>query len=613
MWIRVFVLFFLIPLTIFAQRELEIKLADEYYRGGELDKARSMYESIARNQKYIPQIHTNYFELLLDMKAYNDASKYLSGVIKRYPTNLFYVLDRGKLYRESGDKDRMTIYYVQLISDEIKFDNYKTRISAQYFVNNQMTDFSIMVYKEARLAGNNPVAYSLELANIYRYLNQKDDMVEEYLNYLTVNPASLNNIRNIMQGSLTEREDLENLETILYANIQSDPENPTLNELLIWVNLQQKNFSGAFIQARALDRRKGSAGDRAMNIGVIALENEDYSSASQIFTYIIKQYPNTNNAVLARHYRIKSEEEIVKNTFPVDLEKIRSLINKYQQFIYEIGFERTTLDAFRNKALLHAFYLDEKDSAILILQQIIVHPRAPITLKSQCKLDLGDIFILTEEPWESSLLYSQVEKSMKETSVGYEAKLRNAKLSYFTGNFKLAQEHLDILKEATTREISNDAMKLSLLIRDNTGLDSTEEAMRQYAKIELMLFQNKTELAKSEIDKMMDEYSLHSLMDEIIWLKASLELQEGQFIEAIELYARIQKEYFNDILGDDAYYKMGVVYEEDLRDIQKAMEIYQDFLVVYPGSIFTIDARKRFRTLRGDFDHLKEEIKTEEF
>ena len=147
----------------------------------------------------------------------------------------------------------------------------------------------------------------------------------------------------------------------MYQKVQDDPENPTYNELLIWVNLQQKNFNGAFIQARALDRRSGTPGDRAMHIGIIALENEDYEAAARIFDYIVSQYPVTGNSVVARHYRIKAEEEIVKNTYPVNLQKIRDLANKYQQFINEIGLEPTTLDAYRNKALLHAFYLDEKD------------------------------------------------------------------------------------------------------------------------------------------------------------------------------------------------------------------------------------------------------------
>ena len=161
---------------------------------------------------------------------------------------------------------------------------------------------------------------------------------------------------------------------------------------------------------------------------------------------------------------------------------------------------------------------------------------------------------------------------------------------------------MDILKEATTREISNDAMRLSLLIRDNTGLDSTEEAMRNYASIELMLFQNKNEEAKLAIDAMLEEYSAHSLVDELLWLKADILRKEASFEEALVLLERIETEYFNDVLGDDAYFLSGRIYEEDLSDTIKAMEIYNNFLLKYPGSVYSTDARKRFRMLRGDFE-----------
>ncbi len=588
--------------TVQAQRELEIRLADEYYQNGELEKAQSVYESIAKNFRYIPQIHHNYFSLLLYLNDFNAARKYLNNVIKKYPSNLYYILDRGLIYREEGKEEAMHTYFYKLIRDEISNDNYKTRVASQYFINRQLVDYAILVYRQARTYQGDSNAYSFELANIYRFQNNKDLMVDEYLKYLAVTPSNLNFVRNTMQLVLTEPEDLDNLEVLLYSKIQDDPGNAIFNELLIWVNLQQKNFNGAFIQARALDRRKGTAGDRAMNIGKIALDNKDYKAAAKIFDYIINQYPSSGNSVLARHYRIKAEEEIVKSTYPVDQVKIRELTNKYQNFIDETGYERTTLEAYRNKALLHAFYLDEKDSAIYILKKIISHPRASLNLKARSKLDLGDIYILTNEPWESALLYAQVEKSMKETPIGYEAKLRNAKLSYYKGEFKLAQEHLDILKEATTREISNDAMRLSLLIRDNTGLDSTETAMQRYAAIDLMLFQNKTEEAKGEIDLMLEEYNTHALVDELLWLKADILRKEGKFEEALEHLTRINEEFYYDIMGDDAYYRMGLIYEENLKDEFHAMEIYQDFLIRYPGSIFSADVRKRFRTLRGDFD-----------
>jgi len=221
-------------------------------------------------------------------------------------------------------------------------------------------------------------------------------------------------------------------------------------------------------------------------------------------------------------------------------------------------------------------------------------------LVADAKITLGDIYLLKAEPWEATLLYSQVEKTHKENQLGHEAKLRNAKLSYYKGDFELAQEHLDILKLATSREIANDAMDLSLLITDNTGLDSSTTALEEYAATELLIFQNKQEQAQAKLDQMLKEYAGHSLTDEIYFLKATLYLKAGDFQKAIDNLNFIVSNPKYDILSDDAMFTMAKIYEENLNDKAKAQELYNSLLLKYPGSIFTVDARKRFRKLRGD-------------
>lgn len=591
---------------IVAQTKEDVQLANEYYSQGEFEKAKELYDDLARNMSNIPLIHNNYFFLLMEMGEYKEAEKYISRLIKKVPNNLYYQLDLGLLYQNSGDQSRARSYFDAVV-DEVKKDNYRTRITADYFVNKQLTPLAIQLFKEARAVMNNPYVYSLEMANIYRIMNEKDLMVQEYLNYVSQNPSNLNYVKNTLQSLLVKPEELQSLEMLLYDKIQSEPDSEIYSELLIWVNLQQKNFYGAFVQARAIDKRLRTEGSRSIHIGLIALENNDYDNAIKIFTYIIKEYPQTYNYILAKMYLIRSYEKRVKNTYPVDEREIRNLINDYNQFIQEMGISRNTLEALRNKALLHAFYLDEKDSAVQILQKIISTPRASDDIKAKSRLDLGDIYILTGEPWESTLLYSQVEKSHKEEPLGYEAKLRNAKLSYFKGDFQLAQEHLDILKQATTREIANDAMSLSLLIKDNIAFDSTETAMKKYAAIELLLFQNKTQEALAEIEKMRTEYSGHSLSDELLYLHADLQKKLGNFDEAIALLQKIVAENGEDILSDDAFFLIGSIYDRQLNNDEKAMEIYREFLTKYPGSVYVAEARKRFRELRGDYNNMQEQ------
>jgi tetratricopeptide (TPR) repeat protein len=250
---------------------------------------------------------------------------------------------------------------------------------------------------------------------------------------------------------------------------------------------------------------------------------------------------------------------------------------------------------------LHAFYLDEHDKAIEILETAIKAAKVNTKFRDQCKLDLGDIYILKNEPWESTLLYMQVEKSQKEDNLGEIAKLKNARLQYYTGQFELSKDILDILKKATTREIANDALQLSLLIQDNTGLDTSEVAMSEFAKVDLLIFQNKYNESIKSLEVLAKKYETHSLADEILWLKANTLLKINRVKEAVADLEQILKLYQFDILADDALFLLAKIKEENQDDKPKAMELYRQLLKDYPGSIYGAQSRIRFRELRGDF------------
>jgi len=586
-------------MDLLAQNAEQIQLANEYHLIGELEKAINIYSDLAKDSKNIPLIHSNYFNLLTNAEEYKEAEKYIKNNIKKFKGNVYYQVDYGILLLAQGNDLEANQQFTTIIKD-IKQDQYRLRIIAQYLVQKQLREWALTAYLDGRKANDNPGAYSLELANIYRLLNKKDKMVEEYLNYVNQNPENITYVQNILQNLLGEPQDLVSLENSLIGKVQKFPNENIYSELLIWVNLQQKNFYGAFIQARAVDKRSKVQGTGVLEIGMIALKNNAYKEAIEIFSYVIKNHPKSINYSIARRLVIQAREGMVKHTFPIDDLEIRKLITEYDNLISELGVNSNTVGAMRNKALLHAFYLDEKDWAINILNRIIAMPRINVGIKAKSKLDLGDIYILTGEPWESTLLYSQVEKTNKEQPIGYEAKLKNAKLSYFNGDFELAKAHLDVLREATTREISNDAIDLSLLIHDNTFLDSKDAIMRQYAYIELLLFQNKKNEALDSLDQMLRNYPSHSLVDEIHFLSAKINRQIGSFETAIQNLEKINENFAEDILGDDALFIMAQIYENDLKMKDKAQEIYQDFLTRYPGSVFIAQARKQFRTLRGD-------------
>ncbi|MEP2024122.1 MAG: tetratricopeptide repeat protein [Reichenbachiella sp.] len=594
-----YLILIIIPSLAAAQNSNQVQLANEYYINGELDKALDIYEKLSGNPQYIQQIHNNYLDILISKGDFKSAEKHLKKARRYYPSNVYYQIDHGLLYQQMGEEEKADKIFNETIENS-KENKYLIGTAAQYFVSKQLTSYALKSYQQARKSDKDKNSYALELANIYRLMDKQSEMIEEYLVFATIRPSNLRYVKNILQNILQKEEDISNFKDILIDKVQRNPNEKIYPELLIWVNLQQNDFYGAFIQAKAVDKKFKTHGIRVMQIGNIALDNKAYDDAIEIFTYVSKTYPNTGIYITARRQTIKAREEKVKNDFPVELQAIRELTYDYKQLILDIGVNAQTIEAFRSKALLHAFYLDELDSAISILDEIIKAPRINPSLKAKSKMDLGDIYLLIGDPWEATLLYSQVEKDNKDSPIGYEAKLKNAQLNYYQANFELAKSHLDILKLATTREIANDALSLSLLIQDNTALDSSDFVMKEFASIELMLFQNKKESALVAFSEMLEKYPGHSLTDEIYWKMARINIELGNFENAqLELQA-IRSDYPTDILGDDAMFLMAQIYEEHLHDYAKAMEIYKDFLITYPGSVYVAEARKRFRSLRGD-------------
>ena len=586
--------------SLFAQSQDNIQLAAEYLQQGELEKAKLIYDELAQDPYNTQLIASNYLTLLESLEKSTEAENFLKKAIKSFPNNMQYRANLAGLYHQTGNESKFRSY-VETLYKNAKSNPFQLGIIAQYLVTEELYPQAINFFNQSRSLRGDLSVHALELASVYRIMGNNGLMIEEYLNYASDSPNKLSYVKNLLQNFISNEEDLEEMESTLIRKMQEHPEDMKFPELMIWVELQRKNFYGAFVQARAIDKRNERPGNRSLQIGRIALDNKDYEDAEEIFAYVAKQYPHGRNYSTAKKLWMEAREMKIKNSFPIKEEEIRALTGQYELLYQELFPSPTAFEALRNKALLHAFYLGEIDKASDLLNQLVSNPRAGQRLISKSKLDLGDIYLLKGEPWESTLLYSQVEKANKSSALAYDAKLRNARLNYFTGNFALAKGHLDILKKNTTREISNDAISLGMLITDNTALDTTDVVMQEFAQIELLIFQNKKNEAKKALEEILTKYAHHSITDETYWLLAKLELEYGSYEASVNYLDLILASYKFDILADDAAFKKAEIFDFQLKDIEMAKELYQQFLVDFPGSMYVAEARKRFRKLRGDF------------
>ncbi|RNI26953.1 tetratricopeptide repeat protein [Rufibacter latericius] len=575
----------------------KMALAKEYLRQSDYPKAEALFIQLAEQEVQFGLVYPDYLKTLLALRNYKEAEKLVKRAQRKYPDVPAYTIDEGRVLQASGNGAAAEKKWAQVIQTTTPENVYGV---ATAFQQADMFPFAEQAYLRARQLSGSEKTFAAQLLQLYAYQRKTDQLVEEVLRQVKSDNVPLTYAQNLLQNALRDEESLNMLEQRLMTAVQAEPDATPVQELLIWTLLQRKDFGPALMQTRALDRRTQGGGARVLSMADISLRNKDYATAIEGYTYVMEQYRTGELYPIARQRIIQAREEQVKNTFPLDKEKIKLLAQEYETLLQELGRTDRTAEVIKELGELQAFYLGAQETAIKNLQEVIAMPRAQPNVVAEAKLILADVYLLRGEPWESTLLYSQVEKTHKEQPLGYEAKLRNARLSYYKGDFELAQSHLDILKLATSREIANDALDLSLLIIDNTGMDTSAAALKEYAAIDFLVFQHKYPEALAALDKLITKYPGHSLTDEIYFQKAELQQQIGQFPEAAKNLQLIIENPKYDILSDDALFLLAKLNEENLKQPEKAQELYNQLLVKHPGSVFVAEARKRLRKLRGD-------------
>jgi len=365
--------------------------------------------------------------------------------------------------------------------------------------------------------------------------------------------------------------------------------------------MQVDNFSGVYNQVVSVDLRSKANGQRLYDFAKTCTENKDYSTA-------LRAFEEARSITTNRELKFYSLEGIlhvgyiqISEIKRYTDEELQKVLGNYEEALQSIGpVTSRTLRVLLEYAELLAFYAEEKDKALEVIKE--AHSSISLTdmMRSELKMLQADIELLKGNVWEASLLYMQISEAFNFESIGNQAKFKSARIFYYEGEFEFAQSQLDVLKQSTSKLLSNDALELSIMITDNYGLDSNYIAMAWFSKADLYIEQLQFDKAFSLFDSIRINYPFHSLADEILYKRArAMELQ-GEWQSALGFYADIVKFYGTDILADNALFKSAEILETKLNQAEKALDIYKQLLTQHPGSLYIYETRKRVRRLRGE-------------
>ena len=587
---RIFIFLFLcfFSLQLFAQEQ---QLAYQYYRNGDYEKAISIYKKLHEQNP----INTNYLSYLINSyqqtEAYEEVVVLIDANFKKYPKKQYLLIELGYNFQLQHIQEKATPYYDEALK-KIEETPSLGYIIGKTFQDNHLLDYALKAYQKAMVL--NPAAnYNFQIARIYGEKGDVEKMFDTYLNLIETNERYEPSVKNYIGQFVTDDSENENntkLKRLLLIRNQNNPTN-AWNRLLSWLFLQQKEYSKALIQEKALYKRNPESLTNIINLGKIAFNNNNYSTSEQSFNYVLENTNELETELTSKLFLLQIKIN-TSNDYPL-------IENQFEELFKQYGKNKNTINIQAVYADFLAFKKNEPKKAIAELKQSLKLPINDFQ-EGNLKIKLADILVFTNKFSSALINYTQVQLKLKNHLIGHKARFKIAQTSYFKGDFKWAQTQLKVLKNSTSQLIANDALDLNLLITDNAVKDSLKLALKTYAKADLLSFQNKNKLAIEILNELITQYKGHPIEDESLFKQAQLFQKEGNFELAESNYLKIITLNKDDILADDSHYFLAELYFNDLNNTEKAKEYYKKIVFEYPSSIYLVEARKKFRMLRGE-------------
>jgi len=569
-------------------------LAKRYFEDGAFDKAVVFYEKLVEKD---PR-RTDYAEGLIacyqQLERYTDAEKFLRQEIEMARPNPTFYIELGYNYTLQNNAEEADQYYEQAISMINKNPNYGYGVGLR-FQKYALLDYAIKAYSKA-MELNPKLDFNYQMARIYGEQGDIDRMFTSYLTLIAEGKASLSNVVRNFDDFITSNIETENnqkLKTILLKNAQQDP-NVIWNQLLSWLFVQQKQYGSAFRQEKAIYKRMdGASIQRLENLGDIALEDSATEVAKEVYEYIIE---NTNDEVTELNAQLNIIDIQLLDT---DEKQLTVIQKQYEQLVEIYGYKGQTLQLQIAYANFLTFRRDMPNQAIEILKNSL---ELPLNIRGAAfvKLALGDILVFNKKFNEALIYFSQIQKRLKNDVLGQNARFKVAQTSFYKGDFDWSLTQLKVLRSSTSQLIANDAMQLSLLISDNSLEDSTQTALKKYARADLLAYQNKTQEAITTLDDILENHKGEKIEDEALLKQGELLVSIKDYETAKFNYQKIIEFYATGILADDAYFQLGELYRNILNEPEKAKAQYEKIIYNYQDSYYFPKARQYFRMLRGD-------------
>jgi tetratricopeptide (TPR) repeat protein len=576
-------------LAAFSQNE---QLAQYYYDKGDFDKALVSYQELLDGLPSNPFYFQRKIDCLQQLQQFEPAEKAIQERLSKYKQATLLV-DLGYNFQLQKNEAKAKKYYDEAI-EKIKKNPNEVYGVSNSFEKKVLLEYALKSYQVAS-ALVPTFNFNYQMALLYGQLGDTDKMVATFLDEAMANPQNAMLIQSQLARYMSNDGDSkfnESLRKDLIIRVQKS-QDIFWNHFLSWFYLQQKEFGKAFIQEKAIYKRNPESLSNIINLGQMAIEEDDYEEAKAILDFVLENTTDTQLIIQANTYLMKMKIEKAPEK---DFVGINS---QFELLLKQYGITPITLSLQLMQAQFVSFKLKNPVEGKAIVKRAL-ELQLNVYDQAKCKMELADI-LLSEEKFNQALLYySQIQENLNNDVLAHEASLKSAKTSYFKTDFEWALKQFKELKSASTQLIANDALEYFLLINDNTVADSTQTALKQFAKGDYLLYQNRNQEAITQFQSILKSFKGQEIEAVTLLRLGRVYEKTGDYTLALSQYQEIIANHSDGIYIDEALYFSADIYSKQLQMPDKAKPLYEKIIFNHQDSIYFVDARRKFRELRGD-------------
>lgn len=586
---------------------IKLRLAQNFERNGEWEKAASLYETLflgsPENVVYFDGLRRG----LTQLKQYDKAIDLIKYWMSNKPDNPSLRTELGGVYYLKGDEHAADSIWQRVIVTDPKNAVYY-RLVAMQLMEFRLYDRAIQLFLKAREATGNQSLFTHDLATLYTAFQQYDEATREYVSLLDSQPQQLSSIQSYMSMMVTRPEALATAQRVVTEEIGRRKESIPLRQLSAWLSMEAKQYHTALDQYRMIDQLKKAAGAELFGFAQQAAQEKAYEVAAQAFKEVIDRYPSNPNLPLARFGFARAREEAVgaiDTTGRLDSEAVPAwpvsetkqgfggIIQLYNDIIHDYPRSAFAAQSYLRLGIIKEERLFDLDGAFSAFNSVrTIMPSHP--LATEAALNIGKVLTAKNDLAGARREYSKLLAGRK-SDIHDHAVVALAELDYYEGRYDSAEAKLKTFTESSESDLANNALQFLFFIQEN----SKSSGLADFALADLHMRQRKYSESLAEFRECIKRHPQALFNDDATLKTGEILLLMGKPAEALEAFREVAGMPMS-IIGDRAQMRLGEVYETRMRDNEKAIKAYEELLVKFPRSLFVEQARNRIRMLRGD-------------